>query len=177
MKSATISFLTAIALLASIDLPAQERLTFKIIVHPSNPASSISKAQAKKIFLKKVTNWSDGVKAMPVDLGHSSKVREDFSKEVLRKSITAVKSYWQQQVFSGRCLVGDQDRDVLHELGQPRRYLIQRLRHQPLEVRLVHVDHAPILAARAVARRPRTSRTRPPPPAHPRRPTPAGMIT
>jgi len=56
----------------------------------------------KMIFLGKSKKWDDGNKIRPVDQKLTSFVREEFSKKVLGKSVTAVKNYWHQQIFSGR---------------------------------------------------------------------------
>jgi hypothetical protein len=52
--------------------------------------------------LKKTTRWSNDDVIRPVDLIPDSPVRERFSQEVLKRSISEVKSYWQQVIFSGR---------------------------------------------------------------------------
>ena len=39
---------------------------------------------------------------MPVDLAGESSVRKKFSEDVLKRSLSAVRSYWQQLIFSGR---------------------------------------------------------------------------
>lgn len=75
---------------------------FKVIVHPDNPAASISRDQLAQIFLKKSTAWPNGKRAVPVDQTEGSPARIAFSKAVLQKSVSEVKSYWQQQIFSGR---------------------------------------------------------------------------
>lgn len=62
----------------------------------------MTKEQASKLFLKKVTKWDNGHPVLPVDLGAASAVRETFSREVHGKTVTAIKSYWQQKIFSGR---------------------------------------------------------------------------
>ncbi len=40
----------------------------------------------------------------PVDQRANSSVRQTFSEAVLRRSVSAVKRYWQQRIFSGRDL-------------------------------------------------------------------------
>jgi ABC-type phosphate transport system substrate-binding protein len=75
---------------------------FKVIVHSSNPTTSLSRPQVAEYFMGKTTDWSHGAKIKPVDQVESSSTRQAFSDEVLGKSISAVKSYWQQQIFSGR---------------------------------------------------------------------------
>lgn len=91
-------------LMATLGSPAraQGNESFKIIVHASNPVASLGKEQVSKLFLKKVTRWESGQKVAAVDLSESSALREHFSKTVLGKSVTAVKAYWQQEIYSGR---------------------------------------------------------------------------
>lgn len=75
---------------------------YVVVVNKSNPIDSISADRASALFLKKVTKWDNGRRALPVDQVAESPVREKFSKSIHGKSVTAVKSYWQQQIFSGR---------------------------------------------------------------------------
>ena len=80
----------------------QDLTAFKVIVNSSNPVSAITTAKLSDLFLKKVSKWDNGMKVMPVDLSDRSSVRDAFSRTVLNKTPLAVKSYWQQQLFSGR---------------------------------------------------------------------------
>ncbi len=75
---------------------------YRVIVHPSNPNSSFDRRLLGEAFLKRVTRWPNDEVIHPVDLDAASPVRRRFSEEVVRRSVTAVKSYWQQQIFSGR---------------------------------------------------------------------------
>ena len=75
---------------------------FKIIVNSSNSSTKISKADLNAIFLKKMVKWSDGIPALPVNQSKKSTVRDSFTTSVHGKSVAAVDSYWQQQIFSGR---------------------------------------------------------------------------
>jgi len=77
---------------------------FRILVHPENPATSVSKDFVTDVFLKRLTRWHDGETAHPVDQRADSMVRKSFSDSVLRRSVAAVKRYWQQRIFSGRDL-------------------------------------------------------------------------
>ena len=80
-------------------LPAQTG--YKVIVNPSNPVASASKAQVAKFFLEKGT-WDDGQPASAVDLPSASPTRELFSREVLGMPIPAVLSRWREASGSGR---------------------------------------------------------------------------
>lgn len=75
---------------------------YLVIVNAANPASSAERKFLSDAFLKKTTRWSGGQMIRPVDQSADSEVRRRFSEDVLERSVTAVRSYWQQVIFSGR---------------------------------------------------------------------------
>jgi ABC-type phosphate transport system substrate-binding protein len=75
---------------------------YKVIVNAKNPVKAISKAQLAAMFLKKQDAWETGALVIPVDQPERAAVRQTFSREVIGKPPAAVKSYWNQLVFSGR---------------------------------------------------------------------------
>ncbi len=75
---------------------------FTVIVNAANPLASMPRDDVAKLFLKKTVSWQSGQAASPVELPAAAKAREAFARTVLNKSIPQVKSYWQQQIFSGR---------------------------------------------------------------------------
>jgi hypothetical protein len=75
---------------------------FRVVVHPTNPESLATRQLVSDVFLKKVSRWPNGEPIRPVDLALGSAVREVFSQNVLRRSAAAVRSYWQQRIFTGR---------------------------------------------------------------------------
>jgi hypothetical protein len=77
---------------------------FRVIVHPSNPNSSATRDFIAQAFFKRTTRWQGGEAIHPVDLRPDSAVRRAFSGDVLQRSVAAVRSYWQQRIFSGRDL-------------------------------------------------------------------------
>ncbi len=81
---------------------AQGDTSYNIIVNATNSVSEMTKAQISNLFLKKVTKWGNGKTVLPVNLGQSSVIRKQFSKEVIGKATPVLEAYWQQQVFSGR---------------------------------------------------------------------------
>jgi hypothetical protein len=102
-----IRFLRAASLAAAMLLPTAERAraqgpTFMIVANASNPAVNLSRDQASKLFLKKTARWANGQAVMPVDLVPNAPARAAFSRFVLGRGISAIESYWQQQIFSGR---------------------------------------------------------------------------
>jgi ABC-type phosphate transport system substrate-binding protein len=74
---------------------------FRVVVHPSNPADSIPKAQLSQLFLKKATRWPSGQSVQPVEAADDG-VLEKFCQKVHGKSLNAVKAYWNQLIFAGR---------------------------------------------------------------------------
>jgi hypothetical protein len=75
---------------------------FRVIAHPSNPSSKLPRRVVANLFLKELTRWDDGEAVRPVDLKPAAPARKRFSEAVLNRSVAAVKSYWQQRIFSGR---------------------------------------------------------------------------
>lgn len=75
---------------------------YRLVVHPGTPATSVDRAFVADVFLKKATRWPDDTVIRPVDGAASSAIRRRFSEDVLKRSVNAVQSYWQQVIFSGR---------------------------------------------------------------------------
>ncbi|MBS2025006.1 MAG: substrate-binding domain-containing protein [Deltaproteobacteria bacterium] len=102
---------------------ADTRTDFVVIVHPANTVTSVERRFLADAFLKKITRWSDDVALRPVDLDPASPLRERFSEQVLSRSVSAVKSYWQQLIFSGRGIpppeLREEDAVVAYVLSHP----------------------------------------------------------
>lgn len=75
---------------------------FVVIVHPENPAEEIDRDFLRNAYLKKSTEWGDGTTIRPVDLTTSYSAREQFTRQVIRKTPAQLKSYWNQRIFSGK---------------------------------------------------------------------------
>ena len=75
---------------------------FKIIVHPDNRVETLSRDFLRNAYLKKSTEWSHGGTIRPIDLTSKLPVRDQFTHEVIRKSPAQLKTYWNQQIFSGK---------------------------------------------------------------------------
>ncbi len=96
-------FITCVLLSINSLLFAEEIETFYVIVHASNPHSKLTKEEISILFLKKITRWKETNELVyPVDQLKNSSLREEFSRDVHQKKISAIKAYWQQQIFSGR---------------------------------------------------------------------------
>ena len=79
--------------------PAPE---YEVIVPSDRPDEAVDRVFLADAFLKKVTTWPDGELIRPVDQTAGSPTRKSFTEDVLRRSVEAVKSYWQQRIFAGR---------------------------------------------------------------------------
>jgi ABC-type phosphate transport system substrate-binding protein len=88
--------------LAAAVAPAAGAATFKIVVNPGNPATSMTREEVSAFFMKKTKSWPDGSAVTAVDQVETSAVRGLFSDTILSRRVAAVRSYWQQQIFSGR---------------------------------------------------------------------------
>jgi ABC-type phosphate transport system substrate-binding protein len=75
---------------------------FRVITHPARHETSVTRQFLADAFLRNVTHWSDDEPIRPVDQRADAGVRHRFSDSVLRRSVQAVKTYWQQRIFSGR---------------------------------------------------------------------------
>jgi len=101
-------------------LLGQDDATFKVIVNESVQETEIEPKQLSKIFLKKVKRWDDDSSTAVYDLVAESQVRDDFSRAVHRKSISAIKSYWQRMIFSGRDVAPDEldnDQEMIEQVA------------------------------------------------------------
>jgi ABC-type phosphate transport system substrate-binding protein len=75
---------------------------FKIVTNEANASGTISKQELSNIFMKKTDRWSDGRQIQPVDQTASSTTRHGFSRVIFGRDASAIKSYWQRQIFSGK---------------------------------------------------------------------------
>ncbi len=95
---------------------------FKVIVHPSNPATMVERTWLRDAFLKKVITWRHGPMIQPVEVAAPQKFRELFSKAVLQKTHAALRAYWVQRIFSGTGLPP-------HEVRSPTEAIAYVLQH------------------------------------------------
>jgi ABC-type phosphate transport system substrate-binding protein len=75
---------------------------YRVIVHPGRPDTRVSREFVANALLKNITRWSNDEAIRPADQRVDSAVRRTFSERVLKRSVQAVKTYWQQRIFSGR---------------------------------------------------------------------------
>lgn len=75
---------------------------YKVIVHPDNPATTVDRDFLREAFLKKTVEWGNGTTIRPIDLSGRYAAHDRFAQEILKKTPSQLKSYWNQQIFSGK---------------------------------------------------------------------------
>lgn len=95
----TLSAVFGALLVASAPAAAQE---YKVIVNSANSTAELTADAATKVFLKQVLKFPNGTAAQPVDQAKGAPARVAFTRGVLGRAVSAVESYWQQQIFSGK---------------------------------------------------------------------------
>jgi ABC-type phosphate transport system substrate-binding protein len=91
-------------LLAAAVSAEASRSGYVVIVYGKSPVTKVDRKFLAEIFLRRTTRWADDSPIHPVDLGPDSPARGRFSQEVLSRSVSSVRSYWQQRIFSGQGL-------------------------------------------------------------------------
>ncbi len=93
--------LLTVAVAAGLGIARDARAQgFVVVVNAQNPVSAATAAQVSAVFLKKDRNLA-GHAVVPVDQTPGSAARQSFTKAVHGRAVTAVQSFWQQQIFSG----------------------------------------------------------------------------
>lgn len=92
----------ALGVAAEPELAAAGSTSYVVIVNPANSASTGISGWISDVFRKKKVRWENGTGIEPVDLSGEPDVREAFSTEIHGKTTANIRSYWNQEVFSGR---------------------------------------------------------------------------
>jgi len=97
---------------ATAETPAE----FVVIVNEENPVKTMSYTEVADAFLTKSARWPDKEELRPVNLGADSPLRAEFSRVILGKTVAAVETFVNRQLFSGRAkppLVVESEVEVL----------------------------------------------------------------
>ena len=88
--------LTTILLLAASAAQAETVL----VGNPGLHFSSLPLSQVNRIFLGQTSQLPDGSTAIPLDVSGGS--REQFYRDVLKKSPEQIEKYWARMIFTGK---------------------------------------------------------------------------
>lgn len=96
--------LAAILLLLADSPASRPDARFQLIVHPSNPAVTLRRADVSAIFLRRMRSWPDGQGIDAVEPSPSAAVRDAFARAVHGKTAAYVTRYWHRLIFAGRAV-------------------------------------------------------------------------
>ena len=99
MKRLISGIALALACATASSASAQE---VHIVANNAVSASDITADLASRIFLKQTSKFADGSAATPVYQAKTAPARIAFDKLVLGKTVAAVETFWQGQIFSGK---------------------------------------------------------------------------
>jgi PBP superfamily domain len=72
-----------------------------VVVNVANPLTTIPRERLSKIFLREISTWDNGQEILPVDQIDKSLARVAFARDVQKQSVSALRRYWQERIFSG----------------------------------------------------------------------------
>lgn len=101
-RAALLAISSGTLLLLGHGLAGEAVPEFRVVGHPALPVATVSRKFLADAFLKNITRWPNDDAIRPVDQLPSSEARHRFSDDVLKRSVSAVKIYWQQRIFAGR---------------------------------------------------------------------------
>ncbi len=99
MKSRIISLGVCMSLLLGFTFASFGQTV--MIVHPESPAGKVTRAEAANLFLGKTTQWSGGLKALPVDQKKASHAGKAFLDKIVKMTETEFKNYWVEKMLTG----------------------------------------------------------------------------
>jgi ABC-type phosphate transport system substrate-binding protein len=82
-----------------------EREQYRVIVNPHNEIVAIDREFLRDAYLKKQTEWPPGRPGgaiRPVSLSRKFAAHDQFARGVIQKTPAQLKTYWNQQIFSGK---------------------------------------------------------------------------
>jgi len=105
MRPPTLLQLLVIAV-AAIGVPdgsiAADPPAFMIIVNPQNPVGAADRDFIRDAYLKKASEWGNHEVVHPIDLASRFPARARFVERVIRKTPSQLRTYWHQQIYTGK---------------------------------------------------------------------------
>jgi ABC-type phosphate transport system substrate-binding protein len=75
---------------------------FKVIANPEVSGDAVDRDFLRDAYLKKSNEWGNGEAIHPIDLASKFRERDRFTEQVIRKTPAQLRTYWNQQIFSGK---------------------------------------------------------------------------
>lgn len=95
-------FLRIIILLIGLSLAGLASAEIVVVVNRDNPVESFSRRDLVDLYMGRVQHFSDGNLALRLDLPPDSKIRTEFYRQLVNKSVAEVNAYWARLLFTGR---------------------------------------------------------------------------
>lgn len=96
--------LVALGGLTAADTPSRSAPAYQIIVNPANRIDTVDRSFLSNVYLKKVATWRNDWTVRPVQLSRRFALREQFTRDIIKKSPSQLRSYWNRQIFSGKAV-------------------------------------------------------------------------
>ena len=93
--------MAALAVAARVAAESSDAVSLVVIVGRDSPIRTVSVDTVRDVFLRRQRLWSDGSRAMPVNLPADSAERRAFSQRVLGRLPTELVDYWNRLYFDG----------------------------------------------------------------------------
>ncbi len=90
-----------IFVIGSLLLPVAADAAIAVVVHPSNQ-TSLTQEDLARLYTGKLSAFTDGSSAVPVNLADSVPLRSEFDQKALGRSSSQVKAFWSKLVFTGK---------------------------------------------------------------------------
>jgi ABC-type phosphate transport system substrate-binding protein len=75
----------------------QPKPAFVIVVNKANPVKALPVAELRRMFMKQSRMWPHAETVVPVDWDATSEIRQEFSRQVLSRSVREMAEFWVQQ--------------------------------------------------------------------------------
>lgn len=98
----------------------QAQAELVVVVHPSNPADSLSRREVVDLYMGRTQYFADGSLVLRLDQPPDSEARQDFYRGLVNKSVAEVNAYWAKLLFTGRASPPQVLRDSASVLGAVR---------------------------------------------------------
>ena len=88
----------AFAILFCVAAPSRaQQPGFVIVVNTANPVKTVTVVELRRMFMKQSRMWPHAEPVVPVDWDATSDIRQEFSQQVLNRSVREMADFWVQQ--------------------------------------------------------------------------------
>ena len=100
-------------LMMGLLLSWQAQAELVVVVHPANPADSLSRREVVDLYMGRTQYFADGNLVLRLDQPPESENRKNFYRGLVNRTVAEVNAYWAKLLFTGRAsppqVVSDSD--------------------------------------------------------------------